>query len=1045
MNPNLSCPVCAGTCSLFDVVDFNKSCEEANGKFLPQAGIPIYYARCGKCGFCFAPEIAAWSPDEFEKKIYNDEYAIVDPDYVELRPRTNATNLIAMFGDQTHSIKHLDYGGGAGLLARLLKESNWQSSSYDPFVDRNTHIGQLGKFDLITAFEVFEHVPNVLELMSNLRSLLAPNGLVLFSTLLSDGQINPGQRIDWWYASPRNGHISLFSRKSLTILAQKYGFNFVSFDVGMHAFFTKIPHWAVHLEKLITVNTLSQQPDSQSITQPLQQAVTLHRSGLLQEAGERYQAILQTQPNHPEANYNLGMIAVQTNQPAAGLPYFMAALDADPARGQYWLSYIDALFQAGQLEDARQILALARQQGLEGNDVEVLAQRLEAGPRAAERPGTQAEKKPDPQEINTLLTLFSKGSLSEATSLAQSMTERFPLHEFGWKVLGALLKQMGRNADALAPMQKAVELSPGDVEAHHILGVTLYNLGRLGEAEASYRRALQINPAYADAHSNLGVTLHQSGRLDEAEVSLRRALEIQPDNAETYSNLGVTLQALDRLDEAETCYRRALQIKPDNVEAHNNLGTTLQKLGRMDESEASLRRALELKPDYAQAHCNLAVTLHDMGRLEDASVCYRRAIEIKPDLAEAHNNLGNTFLDLGRLAEAETCCRRALEIKPDYPKAHHSLSLILLTMGRLSEGWPEYEYRWETFSPKLLLRPNTDLSQWKGQIPLPGDRLLVFREQGLGDQIQFSRYLPLAANRFANCVSIVVAPPLLTLFRRSFPNVEILETAPADQSPWQWQCSLLSLPLAFDTTLDTIPNHVPYLTPDPARVSYWKSRITALTLPTSAHKIGIVWKPGSGMKNAQFRALSLQQLGPLLELPGHTWFSLQKEPDPDKEPFVISGKLVDWTDEFSDFDDTAALVVNLDLVISVDTSVVHLAGGLGRPVWLFNSHASEWRWMRDREDCSWYPTMRIFTQKTAGDWGEVVSRMAATLQQTNQSEEARQTLTAERHNTQAEKSPNPQEINTLLTLFSEGRFIEAASLAKGMTERFPLHEFGWKA
>lgn len=247
MDQTLLCPVCSGACSLLEPVDFNKSCEEAKGKFLDPAGIPVYYALCNQCGFCFAPALAAWKLEEFGERIYNDEYVFVDPDYAETRPRANAASLISMFGDRAHSITHLDYGGGSGLLAKILGESNWRSTSYDPFVDKSLGVAQLGKFDLVTAFEVFEHVPDVRELMSNLRALLSPSGLVLFSTLLSDGNIHSGQKPSWWYASPRNGHISLFSRNSLAILAQNNGFNFGSFSAGFHVLFTNVPPWADHL------------------------------------------------------------------------------------------------------------------------------------------------------------------------------------------------------------------------------------------------------------------------------------------------------------------------------------------------------------------------------------------------------------------------------------------------------------------------------------------------------------------------------------------------------------------------------------------------------------------------------------------------------------------------------------------------------------------------------------------------------------------------------------------------------------------------------
>jgi SAM-dependent methyltransferase len=243
----LLCPVCGEACSLLDVVDFNKSCEEVRGNFLRLTGIPVYYLLCGNCSFCFAPEFSGWTLPEFEEKIYNSEYHLVDPDYIDVRPRANATSIMALFKESSHPITHLDYGGGSGVLASILKESNFDSVSYDPFVDRQVDIEQLGKFDLITAFEVFEHVPDVQQLMANLQTLLSPDGIVLFSTLLSDGNIQPNQRINWWYASPRNGHISLFSKKSLTVLAHHHGFNFGSFSVGFHVFFTNVPPWANHI------------------------------------------------------------------------------------------------------------------------------------------------------------------------------------------------------------------------------------------------------------------------------------------------------------------------------------------------------------------------------------------------------------------------------------------------------------------------------------------------------------------------------------------------------------------------------------------------------------------------------------------------------------------------------------------------------------------------------------------------------------------------------------------------------------------------------
>lgn len=243
MAESLSCPICRAPSCLLDVVDFNKSCEEARGKFLPLSGVPVYYAACDICRFAYAPELRKWSLDEFASKIYNDSYIEVDPDYLKLRPENNAKCLVSMFGTAP-KCKHLDYGGGSGLLCSLLVNNGWNSMSYDPFVDKTVQLNQLGKFDLITAFEVFEHVPDVQDLMRKLRALLSHNGIVLFSTLLSDGNIERDKRMSWWYASPRNGHISLFSKISLSLLAAQHQLKFGSFSPGFHAFFRTIPSWA---------------------------------------------------------------------------------------------------------------------------------------------------------------------------------------------------------------------------------------------------------------------------------------------------------------------------------------------------------------------------------------------------------------------------------------------------------------------------------------------------------------------------------------------------------------------------------------------------------------------------------------------------------------------------------------------------------------------------------------------------------------------------------------------------------------------------------
>jgi len=404
-----------------------------------------------------------------------------------------------------------------------------------------------------------------------------------------------------------------------------------------------------------------QQPEPVTVEQAIQQAIVCYQVGQLQEAERLYRAILQVQPHHADANHNLGVVAVQVNRAEAGLPHFKAALEANPNQAQYWLSYIDALIQAGQTEVAREVLEQGRQHGLEGEAATSLAERLG----------------PNTQEINALVALFGEGRYEEAATQAKAMTERFPQHGFGWKVSGGVLKQMGRSAEALAPLQKAAALSPGDAEAHFNLGLVFHDLGRLEEAEASYRRALEIRPDFAETLCGLGLALHGLGRLEEAEASYKRALELRPDFPEAHNNLGLTLAQRGKLYEAEDCYRTALKLKPDYADAHNNLGATLNSLDRLAEAEASHRHAIRYKPDAAELHHNLGRTLNLMGRLQGAETAYRMALQLKPNHVDALHCMGQLSLEKGRVVEAEGFLRQALTADPGNPRI-----LFSLTQGR---------------------------------------------------------------------------------------------------------------------------------------------------------------------------------------------------------------------------------------------------------------------------------------------------------------------------------------------------------------------------
>ncbi len=350
----------------------------------------------------------------------------------------------------------------------------------------------------------------------------------------------------------------------------------------------------------MTSENATQQNMLQTLAQVLQKATEYHLAGQLLEAELLYSQILQFQPKHPDVNHNMGVLAVQIKQPASGLPYFRLALEVNPAHGQYWMSYIDALIQAKQHETARQMLEQAQKLGLNEVAVNTLKGRLEA----------LLLSEPNAQEWSALMKLFADRRLADAEALAHAYTVRFPLYAAAWMALGAALGQMGRSADALAPMLQAAALSPGDIGVHNNLGNIFKGLGRLQEAEASYRLALKLNPASAEAHYNLGNVLHKLGQFDKAVESYFRAVEIKPDFAEVYSNLGNALKDQGRIEEAIASYRRALSLKSDFAETHSNLGNALRDLGLLDDAVASYQQALEIRANFSEAHSNLLFALN---------------------------------------------------------------------------------------------------------------------------------------------------------------------------------------------------------------------------------------------------------------------------------------------------------------------------------------------------------------------------------------------------------------------------------------------------
>ena len=468
----------------------------------------------------------------------------------------------------------------------------------------------------------------------------------------------------------------------------------------------------------------------------------------------------------------------------------------------------------------------------------------------------------------------------------------------------------------------------------------------------------------------IAVQHHQAGRLQAAEQVYRQILAVEPALAEAHNNLGVALQDQGKPDEAVACYRRALTLKPGFTEAHNNLGNALKCRGQLDEAIASYRRALELKPEFAQAHYNLGNAFQEQGNLDDAVACYCRALELKPDHAGTHYNLGNALKDQRKLDHALACFRRALELNPDHAEAHWTRAFTWLLAGDWQRGWPEYEWRWRTKEFVLRRFPQP---WWEGE-SLAGKTILLHAEQGLGDTIQFVRYAPLVKQRGATVV-VACQEPLVRLLE-GCAGIDQLVAHVEDVRAFDLHAPLLSVPGILKTSLETIPAKVPHVVAKPELVEQWRARLADL----DGFRVGITWQGNPEFRGDRFRSIPLGHFAPLARIRGVRWISLQKGVGSQQLAEVRDRfPVVDLGSRLQDFTDTAAVMKNLDLVITSDTAAAHLAGALGVPVWVALSFAADWRWLLDRSNSPWYPTMRLFRQRKWGNWRDVFQAIEKAL------------------------------------------------------------------
>lgn len=511
--------------------------------------------------------------------------------------------------------------------------------------------------------------------------------------------------------------------------------------------------------------------------------------------------------------------------------------------------------------------------------------------------------------------------------------------------------------------------------------VSAHRAGRLEAAAAGYRAILKHRPDHADALHLLGLVRHQGGDNQGARPLIERALRLAPDSAAYANSLGLVLFGLGRLGEAEAAFLRALSAEPKLAEAHNNLGNARALGDDPAGAAAAYAEAIAARPGYAVAHANRAGALRRLGDLPGAESAVLRALALRPDYAGASCTLGLIRHEQGDYDGALAAYDRALALEPELAEARANRAVLLLLLGRLGEGWREYEWRWRVAgftTPKRAF----PAPAWDGE-PLAGRTILIHAEQGLGSAIQFVRYVPMVTARGGRVV-LECQPPLVRLFSSlaqepgSGPITLIAKGEPLPD--FETHAPLMSLPRLFATTLETIPNAVPYLTAAPRSRTLWRGRLAALARP----RVGVVWAGNPKHHNDRNRSMPASALAPLLSMTGISFVDLQVGAAAHQRvdlPADAAAALRPPDGELAEFADTAAIVAELDLVLSVDTAVAHLAGALAKPVWLLVPFVPEWRWLRERTDSPWYPTMRLFRQTSPGDWSGVLSAVSRALRE----------------------------------------------------------------
>ena len=552
------------------------------------------------------------------------------------------------------------------------------------------------------------------------------------------------------------------------------------------------------------------------------------------------------------------------------------------------------------------------------------------------------------------------------------------------RFLGIIYAQRKDYALALKYLEATIKVNPQNGIAHSNLGNVLFELGKFESALNAYDKAIQLAPTYAEAWSNKGNALYELERYDEALAHHDKALALHPGYAEAWSNKGLVLNALKDFKNALAHHDKAILLRPESAKTWVNKGLVLSDLEEHQDALAIYEKAIGLNPNFAEAWTNKGNAIFALGRHEESIELHQRAIQLKPGYAQAWYNLAISFCALKRFNKSIAAYEQAISLKPDYFMAYWNKSLVELAIGDLHNGWQNFEAR--AFIKNSPLRTSYNkITRLKNLSDVAGKKILIWSEQGLGDAIQFCRYVPELVKLGPDLT--FVAPKSLTALMNSLSGSFQIVDSCSDLSGFEFQVPLMSLPLIFKTDLTTIPSTSSYLKADSLKEQFWKERLSSSNLL----RVGLVWNGGFRANQPEMHAVNerrnipLEVISRLQHVPNIEFYSLQKG-DPAESEFAQNKSAIwpannirNFVSELNDFSDTAALISNLDLVISVDTSTAHLSAALGKPTWLLNRYDSCWRWLEDRIDSPWYPSITLYRQKTPGDWEGVIDTIQKDL------------------------------------------------------------------